>query len=323
MTASEPTAAGSTSSGPGPTGRAIVLEAAGVRAEIGTVAAVLRGLTVDGVAVTEPLAAGSPPPMASGIVLAPWPNRVRDAVWTLDGKPQLLDITEVSRSNAIHGLLRNTDYEVRQLSATSVTLGALVPPQHGWPFLLDTWVRYALRPDGLAVTHGVLNRGDRRAPYAVGAHPYLRVGDFPVARLTLTVAADTYYELDSRMNPVVAHPVAGTPYDLRAGVALAELALDTPFGGVEPGVAARLTAPDGSSVALVHETGWHYLQVFTAPDFPRPLGRGLAVALEPMTAPPDALNSGAGLRHLDPGATWEGGWSIRYTPAERDRAHPH
>lgn len=290
-----------------------------MRAEFGTVAAVLRGLVVGGVAVTEPLAAGAAPPMASGIVLVPWPNRVRDAVWTLDGKPQLLDITEVSRSNAIHGLLRNTDYEVREHSATAVTLGALVPPQHGWPFLLDTWVRYELRPDGLAVTHGVVNHSGRRAPYAVGAHPYLRVGDFPVEQLELTVAADTYYALDSRMNPVAAHPVEGTPYDLRAGAVVQDLNLDTPFGGVRAGVAARLTAPDGSSVALVHDEGWHYLQVFTAPDFPRPQGRGLAVALEPMTAPPDALNSGAGLRLLEPGARWEGGWSIRYTHAGSTR----
>ncbi|MGI5221521.1 aldose 1-epimerase family protein [Nocardia sp. CA-290969] len=304
MTASEPTA----------TGRSLVLEAAGVRAEVGTVAAVLRGLTVHGVAVTEPLPADSPPPMAAGIVLAPWPNRVRDGVWVLDGERQQLDITEVSRSNAIHGLLRNTDYEVRARAADAVTLGALIPPQHGWPFLLDTWVRYALRPDGLSVTHGVVNHSGRPAPYAVGAHPYFRIGETPVEQLRLTVAATTYYEVDARMNPVAEHSVAGTPYDLRAGAPLADLTLDTPFGGVVPGVAAQLIAPDGARVELIQEPGWHYVQVFTARDFPRPQGRGLAVALEPMTAPPDALNSGAGLRRLEPGERWEGRWTVRYVP---------
>ncbi|WP_280401035.1 aldose 1-epimerase family protein [Nocardia carnea] len=304
MTASEPTA----------TGSPLVLEAGGVRAEIGTVAAVLRGLTVHGVAVTEPLPADSPPPMAAGIVLAPWPNRVRDAVWMLDGVRQQLDITEVSRSNAIHGLLRNTDYAVRAQTAQAVTLGALIPPQHGWPFLLDTWVRYELRPGGLSVTHGVVNHSDRPAPYAVGAHPYFRIGTTPVEQLRLTVAATTYFELDDRMNPVAEHPVEGTPYDLRAGVPLADLSLDTPFGGVVPGVAASLTAPDGARVELLHHSDWHYLQVFTARDFPRLPGRGLAVALEPMTAPPDALNSGAGLRRLEPGERWEGRWAVRYVP---------
>ncbi|NKY60112.1 aldose 1-epimerase family protein [Nocardia flavorosea] len=307
-----------TASRPSATGRSIVLSAAGVRAEIGTVAAVLRSLTVGGIAVTEPLPAGTAPPMAAGIVLAPWPNRVRDAVWMLDGRPQQLDITEVSRSNAIHGLLRNTDYEVRAQAPDSVTLGALIPPQHGWPFLLDTWVRYELRADGLAVTHGVVNHSDRPAPYAVGAHPYFRVGAVAVERLELAVAATTYYEVDARMNPVAEHSVEGTPYDLRLGAALADLTLDTPFGGVVPGVAARLTAPDGARVELVLDDDWRYLQVFTAKDFPRPAGPGLAVALEPMTAAPDALNSGDGLRCVEPGETWEGRWIVRFVPGGTD-----
>lgn len=297
-----------------PTGRSIGLELSGVRAEIGTVAAVLRELTVGGVAVAEPIPATATPPMGAGIVLAPWPNRVRDGIWILDGLPQQLDITEPARSNAIHGLLRNTVYEVREQSAAAVTLGALIPPQHGWPFLLDTWVRYELRPDGLTVTHGVVNHGDRPAPYAVGAHPYLRVGETPVEDLVLSVSATTYVEVDARMNPVAEHPVEGTRYDLRAGVPLSELDLDTPFGGVTPATAARLTAPDGATVELVQDAGWEYLQVFTPREFPRPRGRGLAVALEPMTAPPNALNSGDGLRHLEPDERWEGGWRIRYTP---------
>ncbi|MFD4403156.1 aldose 1-epimerase family protein [Nocardia sp. NPDC058499] len=299
---------------PSPTGRSLVLVAGDVRAEIGTVAAVLRGLTVGGIAVTEQLPAGAAPPMAAGIVLAPWPNRVRDAVWMLDGRPQQLDITEVARSNAIHGLLRNTDYEVRAQAPDSVTLGALIPPQHGWPFLLDTWVRYELRTDGLTVTHGVINHSHRSAPYAVGAHPYFRVGAVPVEELVLTVAATSYYEVDGRMNPVAEHPVEGTPHDLRAGAALAGLTLDTPFGGVVAGVAARLTAPDGAQVELLVDAGWRYLQVFTAKEFPRPAGTGLAVALEPMTAAPDALNSGDGLRVLEPGEGWEGHWTVRYVP---------
>ncbi|MEU1985741.1 aldose 1-epimerase family protein [Nocardia sp. NPDC019395] len=306
-----------TAADPTPTGRSITLEAEGVRAELGTVAAVLRGLTVHGIAVTEPLPADSTPPMAAGIVLAPWPNRVRDAAWTLDGDRQQLDITEVSRSNAIHGLLRNTDYEVRAQSPDAVTLGALIPSQHGWPFLLDTWVRYELRPDGLAVTHGVANHSGRPAPHAVGAHPYFRIGATPVEQLRLTVSASTYYEVDDRMNPLAEHPVEGTAYDLRAGVPLADLALDTPFGGVAPGIAAQLTAPDGARVELLHDADWRYLQVFTAREFPRPAGRGLAVALEPMTAAPDALNSGDGLRWLGSGERWEGGWAVRYVPGPR------
>ena len=63
----------------------IPLVLGGVRAEIGTVAARLRSLTIDGVHLTEPAEGDDLPPFCSGISLAPWPNRVRDARWTLDG----------------------------------------------------------------------------------------------------------------------------------------------------------------------------------------------------------------------------------------------
>lgn len=296
-------------------GRHLVLEADGVRVEVGTVAAVLRSVTVGGIPITEPYDGRTPPPFANGIVLVPWPNRVRDGRWTLDGAPQQLDLTETSRQNAIHGLLRYADYEVRELTASTATLAAFLPPQHGWPFTLDTWVRYEVRPDGLTVTHGVTNLGDRRAPYATGAHPFLRIGDTPSEDLIVTVAAATYFEVDDRLNPVSERPVDGTGFDLREGRRVGDVDLDTAFGGVthRDGASAWLTAPDGATLELVQDVDWGYVQVFTPRDFGRPSGAGPAIAIEPMTAPPDALNSGQGLQWLEPGASSEGSWGLRYT----------
>jgi len=54
------------------------------------------------------------------------------------------------------------------------------------------------------------------------------------------------------------------------------------------------------------------VQVFTPPDL---VGRGRAVAVEPMTCPPDALNTGDGLITLAPDATWSGSWGIRQLEA--------
>jgi aldose 1-epimerase len=296
-------------------GRHLVIESNGARAEIGTVAAVLRSLTVGGVAITETTDGTGTPPFGNGIVLAPWPNRVRDGRWTLDGAEQQLDLTERARGNALHGLLRFTDYAVREQSEDAVTLGALIAPQHGWPFLLDTWVRYQVRADGLTVTHGVTNLGDRRAPYAVGTHPFLRIGDNPVEDLVLTVAAATYFDVDDRLNPIAERPVDGTRFDARGGLRVGDLDYDTAFGGVthRDGASAWLTAPDGATVELVQDVDWGYVQVFTTPIFPRGSSTGLAIAIEPMTAPPDALNSGQALIWLEPGDSSEGSWGLRYT----------
>jgi aldose 1-epimerase len=39
--------------------------------------------------------------------------------------------------------------------------------------------------------------------------------------------------------------------------------------------------------------------------------RRKAVAVEPMTCPPDAFRTGVALIELDPGATWQGRWGLR------------
>jgi aldose 1-epimerase len=297
-------------------GQHLVIESGGTRVEVGTVAATLRSATVGGVDIVERNDGSGPPSFGNGIVLVPWPNRVRDGRWTLDGEELELDLTERSRGNALHGLLRSTDYQVRAHTGDSVTLAALVAPQHGWPFLLDTWVRYEARPDGLTVTHGVTNLGDRRAPYAVGTHPFGRIGDHPVEELRLTVAAATYFDVDDRLNPIAERPVDGTRFDLRTGARVGDLELDTAFGGVthRDGASLWLTAPDGATLELVQDVDWGYVQVFTTDIFSRGGELGRAVAIEPMTAPPDALNSGQGLQWIEPGAASEGSWGLRFTP---------
>ena len=53
------------------------------------------------------------------------------------------------------------------------------------------------------------------------------------------------------------------------------------------------------------------MQVFTTDRYP---GQELAVAIEPMTAPANAFNSGQDLRILAPGERWAGQWGIEYAP---------
>jgi len=287
-----------------------------VHATVTELAAGLRELTVGDRTLVETFGEDVVAPMGCGMVLVPWPNRVRDARWTLDGVPQRLDVTEAATGNASHGLLRNTGYRAEQASDAAVTLAASVFPQHGYPFRLDTTVRYELVDDGLTVTHTIVNRSARPAPVAVGAHPYLALGGVPTADLTLTVSADTWFETDQQKIPVAEHPVDGTPNDLRRGARVGTLSLDVGLGGVtaiDGTVRHRLTAPDGDGVELWADDVFRFVQVYTPPNFPKVDGPGLAVAIEPMTAPADALNSGEGLRWLEPEERWTLSWGIRHT----------
>lgn len=284
-------------------------------ATITELAAGLRALVLDGVEVIQSYRDNTLPPMADGIVLVPWPNRVAGGVWNLDGTEMQLDVTEPSTGNAIHGLLRNAPYRLLEESPSHVVLGAGVFPQHGYPFLLDTAVRYELSAGGLTVTHTITNRSEAAAPVAIGAHPYLKIGGVPTEELVLTLASSTVFDTDERQIPTVELSVDGTDFDLRGGRTLSDVRVDHGFGGAQVAdgkITHSLTAPDGQRVELWGEPRFGYVQVYTPDNFPTETGPALAVAIEPMTAPADALNSGTGLAWLDRDETLTASWGISY-----------
>ena len=289
-----------------------------VTAVVAELAASLRRVQVGGTDIVQDYGLDALPSGASGIVLVPWPNRVRDGRWTLDGKAQQLDVTEPSKGNASHGLLRNAGYAVAERSDSTVTMAATVFPQHGYPFHLDVTVRYALTPSGIEITYGVRNVGEGSAPFGIGSHPYLRVGDAAMRDLVVTVSGERLLETDERSLPLRAVPVDGSPQDLRGGAALRGLDLDTAYTGlatVDGRVRHRLTAPDGTAVELAAEPVFRWVQVFTTEVYDTDDGRIDAVAVEPMTCPADAFNSGTDLLHLGPGEQWSAGWSLALVSA--------
>ncbi|GHD47888.1 galactose mutarotase [Mycetocola manganoxydans] len=288
-----------------------------VEATITQVAAGIRRLRVHGVDIMPPYDESRPRPLGSGMILVPWPNRVRDGRWMLDGSQQQLALTEPAKNNASHGLLRFSPYSVGASTGSTLRLEATVFPQTGYPFLLDTAVTYRLVDTGIEVTHTITNGSDAAAPVAIGAHPFFTIGDVAPEELTVRVNVTTRFESDDRSLPIGEVPVDGR-YDLRGGVRLGDLELDTGFGGavMHDGISEHsIAAPDGRRVTVWGDDNFAYWQVFTTELYP---GQSKAVAIEPMTAPADALNSGTGLRWLAPGATWEASWGVRadgFTPA--------
>lgn len=294
-----------------PTGEQYEIEFGDLSATITQVAAGIRTLRYAGVDLTEPFPEAATPPSADGIALVPWPNRVKDGRWELDGAVQQLALTEPQLGNASHGLLRFQPYTLVARTDSSVTQAASIYPQAGYPFLLDTTVEHELDTEGLTVTHTIANRGDRRAPVAIGAHPYLRIGDVPADQLTLTVTASTRFETDDRLNVTGEVPVAGTRYDLSAGARVSELDVNDCFGGLAERPEHVLAADDGRRVVLWSDPAFGYVQVFTHRSFATKEPGDVALAVEPMTAPANALNTGHGLHWLEPGEEWTVSWGIR------------
>lgn len=294
-----------------PTGEQFEITRGSARAIVTEVGATLRYFESGGLAYTETFGADEHPPLGCGNVLVPWPNRVAGARWSLDGTEQRLEVTEPERGNAIHGLARKRTWRVVERADSLITLDTTIEPQPGWPVALHVSLGYELTEHGMTVTYRVENVGSAATPFGVGQHPYFRVGDAATNDCSLRLSASTVLPLDpdSMIPTGSAHPVPES-LDFSVPRPLAGFELDTPFGGCEPGpdglIHHELVTAD-AGVQIWADPDFRWVQVFTPEEFP---GRGRALAIEPMTCPPDALNSGAGLITLGAGRSWTGRWGV-------------
>lgn len=278
-------------------------------AEVTEVAAGLRSLRVNGAAIVPEYPVDAPRPFASGIILAPWANRIRDGRWERDGVSHQLWITEVVRNNAIHGLLRFAPYAVAARTESAITLTATIYPQAGYPYLLENRVTYSLGADGLTVAQEIENVGDGSAPVMLGAHPFLTIPGVHPREVTLTGPSTTVMTVDERLLPTGSVPAEGQ-FDLSSGQRLAGLFYDHGFGSPRRGDDGRavhtLRADDGRAVSMWGDAAADFWQVFT-PDAD---AETVNVAIEPMSASVDAFNTGDGLRVLGTGDTFAMTWGI-------------
>ncbi|MGH6656961.1 MAG: aldose 1-epimerase family protein [Actinocrinis sp.] len=304
-----------------PSGRQFELSGGGYRAVVTEVGAGLRTLEHSGPQGVRPLVHGYEAHEAAhsgaGQLLAPWPNRVADGRYAFDGEQRQLDLSEPKHGNAIHGLTRWSPWKAAEQGAGRVVLTHRLFPHPGYPHLLDLTAVYSLSESGLEVEVTARNAGAHAAPYGFAAHPYLLPG-VPAAEgaadlWTLHLPTTDRVETDERLNPSALVSVDGSGYDFRVPRQLGPLVLDTAFGGLQrelDGVArVRLSEPGGGAVTLWMDRGLEWVQVFTADPLAGPWRRA-AVAVEPMSCPPNAFNSGTDLIRLEPGVAVVHRWGI-------------
>lgn len=286
-----------------PSGEQHEVDGGGYRAVVTECGASLRLLEHDG----RPLVLGWPEDEQTsagrGQLLAPWPNRIRDGRYTFAGRDLQLPISEPKLHNASHGLVRWASWRLHERTEHSVTLGLRLMSQPGYPWTVDLSVRYELSDDGLAVTCTATNRSSSPAPYAVGAHPYLVAGDGPLDGWELTLPGGSALVVDEQLVPIGREDVAGTDLDFRRARALRSTSLDTTFTDLErdAGGRAEVVVRDpstGTGVLLWMDAAHRWVQVFTGDALPAHARESLAV--EPLTAPPNAFATGEDVVVLAP-----------------------
>ena len=293
-----------------PSGEQFTIDGGGYTATVTESGGALRLLSYEGRDLIAGFGDDEQSSGGKGQLLAPWPNRIRDGRYEFGGKTHQLGLTEVARNNASHGLVRWSQWLPIDEAKDSITLATRLMAQSGYPWTLDLEVTYAIGPDGLTVTQSATNHADSPAPYAAGAHPYLTVGAGPVDEWTLTLPARTRLLSDERKLPTTSEATAGTAYDFTSAKPIGDVVLDHAFTDLDRDEDGRATVtiqgPDGG-VALWVDEHHPWLMVYSADD-QSPARGGLAV--EPMTAPPDAYNSGTDLIALAPDERLEVTWGI-------------
>lgn len=279
------------------------------------VGATLRSYVVDGMPVVDGFEISEMAEDGRGQVLAPWPNRLGDGRYSFEGRQGRAAIDEPERRNAIHGLVRYLAWEVRGRAQNSVTLGCELQPQPGYPWRLALEVEYRLGRDGLTVHSTVTNLDDAPAPLGVGFHPYVTVGTSDIDSTRLELRANHYLTSDERGLPVGQAPVASSEFDFGVARPVGPTRLDTCFGGLRrdrDGVAhVSLRHPDQDRMVTVWMDGaFGWVMLYSGDTVTPAQRRRRAIAVEPMTCPPDALRSGTDLVTMAPGATWHGTWGI-------------
>jgi aldose 1-epimerase len=301
---------------PSPTGQQWTIGHGLQQAVVTEVGATLRSYTRDGV----PIVAGFGPDEWShsgrGQVLAPWPNRLADGRYEFQGIQAQAALDEPERSNAIHGLVRWQPWRIVAHAQNVVVLACDLRPTPGYPFEVTLQIEYRLGREGLTVNTTATNRSDRSAPFGLGFHPYFTVGTDRVDTATLRLPGTEQLELDDRGLPTgKVDSVLGTDLDFTGGRAIGPTRMDSCFTGVRRGAdglaRAALVDPMGQhGVELWMDTAFPYLMCYTGDTLPDPTQRRRAIALEPMTCPPNALRSKNDLIVLEAGLWWQGSWGL-------------
>ena len=275
-----------------------------VSAAISTEGAALIGLSVNNFDLIEPNTRDG---LYAGKILAPWPNRIKDGKYSFNEKDYQLPINEVSKNNSLHGLVANSLWEITFQNQSKVILQYSLNEPDIYPGKLQLQVTYEIIEQGLEITVLSENVGELSAPYGVSIHTYLVAGAVVKNNeLTLQIPADQFLEVDAeRLLPIKMQPVAGTNFDFINSKKISDLFIDHAFkySSDYPRSISLLNA-EGKGAEIIFDDQSKWIQIHTA-DRDLQGDSRMAVAIEPMTCPPDAFNSGIDLIVLEPGKKHE------------------
>ena len=160
--------------------------------------------------------------------------------------------------------------------------------------------------------HGDQDR-PAECPYATGAHPCLRADTPVIDPAAVCIRAATYLPPDNRLSPTGRSPVDGTAFDLRYGQPIGDWELDVAYTDLDSDAAGRAWITLRRKIGHIYvrlDQSFGYAEIYTAHDLPDARRRRGGIGIEPMTAPPNALQTHEDVIPLQPGSSHTASWGI-------------
>ena len=232
--------------------------------------------------------------------LSPFVCRIQGAQYKWESKPYTLQKFSLNGA-ALHGLIYDAPFElIEQLINTEfaeIELKYTYPGSDpGYPFPYDCYIRYRLEANNtLLVVTAIHNRGKSSIPVADGWHPYFTFGG-SIRNLRLQVKSSAILEYDEALIPT-GKTIAGNPWAQPTGIGDTKQDHGYVLDFSQPQPLCTLTDPEkGVSVEFHPDRSYPYLQVYT-PEHRQ------SIAIENLSAAPDAFNNRMGLVTLEPDHT--------------------
>jgi len=198
--------------------------------------------------------------------------------------------------NAIHGLIYDEPFEVVQQEATELKASIEMLHQYkgkdaGYPFAYDCIVRYELMTGNqLTVQTTVINRSEGMIPICDGWHPYFTFGK-NIDDCQLEFQSKDMVEFDEELVPtgkLIPYQDFGSLRQM--GDTFFDHCFTVNFAECQPMLVFR--DPEiGLQLEIAPARSYPYLQVYTPPH-------RKSIALENLSAAPDAFNNAMGLISL-------------------------
>ncbi|GAB2829685.1 aldose 1-epimerase [Ferruginibacter profundus] len=232
--------------------------------------------------------------------LSPFACRIDKATYTFGEKNYAIEKFLLNGS-ALHGLLYDVVFTVTATWASEKSAGVSLQHQYtgsdkGYPFKYSCTVTYELKNDNaLTITTAVTNNDEGLIPIQDGWHPYFTFGG-SINELQLEFQSKEIVEFDAALIPTgTLHPYQEYGALKKIGTAEFDNCFTVNFAECQP--LCVLRDPEKKlQLAIYPAATYPYLQIYTPPH-------RKSIAIENLSAAPDAFNNGMGLKVLAPGAT--------------------